>query len=644
VTSDARPDALSTVDDWKEALARVSAEHAKLEAMIESVPDFVCSVTTDGVFQYVNRVVPGMTSDQVLGHTIFEFSDPAAHPIIRDTIARVLSTGEPATYESLAIGGQGPQTPYLTRMRPIIKDGQIVALSVIATDISELQRATRRLDDQRKRTELAAEAAGVGYWHWDARHDVVHWDPTSCRHFGLLPDAGVTTYQGFLDRIHDGDRERIRREVDDSVNEGEYPGLQFRSITPAGETRWLMTFGRVERDQRGQPTGLLGCLLDVTERHRLEEQVLQAQRMDAVGQLAAGVAHNFNNLLAALVPTLELTARRSPESAPLMRDLQAAAQRAAEVVRHLTTFAGGHRREPVSATDAVEIARRVVELSRGIIDRAIAIDVFGPDVPTYVAVDGGEFEQALMNLVLNARDALAAIVAAGTPARIRIEIMRVADPKPRICIRVVDTGVGMTDDVRRRAIEPFFTTKPPGRGTGLGLSSTYAMVRSNGGTLEVTSSPGAGTTITMLLPEGVASPSARPTDANILGGRGERILLVDDEPAVRSAIYAVLEEEGYRVQPFGDSLDALAAFEAAPASFDALIIDRSMPRLGGQALLDRMLALAPATRAISFSGQDASLVGARAALHKPVSIEELLRTVRRVLDEDVPPGVDCSGG
>ena len=227
--SDAPPDAPSTVQALNEVLATVRADHAKLEAMIESVPDFVCWLTPEGVFEYVNRVVPGMTSEQVLGHTIFEFVDPAAHPIIRAAFARVLSTREPATYESLALGGQGPQTPYLTRIRPVIKDGQVVALTAVATDVSELQRATRRLDDQRKRTELAAEAAGVGYWHWDARHDVVHWDPTSCRHFGLPADAGVTTYRGFLERVHPADRERIQREVDDSVREGEYPGLQFRT-------------------------------------------------------------------------------------------------------------------------------------------------------------------------------------------------------------------------------------------------------------------------------------------------------------------------------------------------------------------------------------------------------------------------------
>jgi two-component system cell cycle sensor histidine kinase/response regulator CckA len=619
--------------DLDEELASVMAEHAKLEAMIETVPDFVCQLTPDAVFEYVNRAAPGLTREQVVGRTLFEFTDPAVHALIRETFARVVATGESATYRSLGFGSQGPQTPYFIRVRPLIKDGKVVALTTIATDVSELQRATRRLDDQRKRTELAAEAAGVGYWHWDARNDVVHWDATTCRHFGLPADAGVTTYQGFLDRVHPEDRERIQREVDDSVVQGEYPGLQFRSITPAGELRWLMTSGRLERDQHGETTGLLGCILDVTERRRLEERLQQAQRMDAVGQLAAGVAHNFNNLLAALVPSLELTARRAPECAPLMRDLQSAAQRAAEVVRQLTAFAGGHRRAPGAATNAVEIARRVVDLSRGIIDRAIAIELIGPDQSAFVDVEGGELEQALMNLILNARDALATTVAAGEPARIRIEITRLAEPKPQVCIRVVDTGIGMTEDVCRRAIEPFFTTKAPGRGTGLGLSSAYTMVRSSGGTLEIASKPDEGTTITMILPEDLASPVAHFKERTAGGCRHEQILLVDDEPAVLSAIAAVLEDEGYRVHAIADSLDALAAFEASPASFAAVIIDRSMPRLGGQALLDRMLAVAPTTRAISFSGHDASLTGARAALAKPVSSDELLRTLRRVLDE-----------
>ncbi len=626
-------DKSSTHLDVNDVLTKVRSDQAKLESMIETVPDFVCRLTPEGVFEYVNRVAPGLTREQVLGRTVFEFTDPADHPVIRAAFARVLATGEPDTYDSLGVGSQGPKTPYLTRVRPVFQDGRVVALTAVSTDVSELRLATLRLDDQRKRTELAAEAAGVGYWHWDARRDVVHWDPTACRHFGLTADAGVTTYRGFLERVHPDDRERIQREVDDSVVRGEYPGLQFRSITPAGETRWLMTSGRLERDERGEPTGLLGCILDVTDRRRLEEQLLQAQRMDAVGQLAAGVAHNFNNLLAALIPSLELTARRSPDSAPLMRDLLGAAQRAAEVVRQLTTFAGGYRRAPGAATNAVEIARRVVELSRGIIDRAIAIDVIGPEEPTFVEVEGGEFEQSLMNLVLNARDALAPTVAIGQPARIRIEITRLAESRPRICIRVVDTGIGMTEDVGRRAIEPFFTTKPPGQGTGLGLSSTYTMVRASGGTLEVTSSPGAGTTITMILPEDRTSRAVHPAGATVHGGRGEQILLVDDEQAVRSAIAAVLEAEGYRVRAIGDSLDALAVFEAAPTSFAAVIIDRSMPRLGGQALLDRMLAVAPATRAISFSGHDASLIGARAALAKPVSIDALLQTLRTVLDE-----------
>ena len=397
-------------------LRAAKAAHAELEAMIQSVPDFVCRLTTDAVFEYVNRVVPGLRIDQVLGRTLYEFIDPALHAPVRATIERVVANGESETLETFGVGPHGAPTPYITRVSGLMRAGQIVGLTIVARDISELHTATRGLADQRKRAELAAEAAGVGYWHWAAREDVVHWDPMMCRHFGLSVDQGITTYQGFLDRVYPEDRDRIRREVDESVQRGAYGGLEFRSITPAGETRWLMTIGRVERDDAGDVTGLLGCCLDVTDRRRLEDQLLQAQRMDAVGQLAAGVAHNFNNLLAALVPSLELTARQVPSSAPLMLELLGAAQRAAEVVRQLTTFAGGARSAPSTATDAVEIAHRVVELSRGVIDRAIDIEVFAPEHRTLVDVDDGGLEQALMNLVLNARDALTGAVTAGAPA------------------------------------------------------------------------------------------------------------------------------------------------------------------------------------------------------------------------------------
>ncbi len=376
-------------------------------------------------------------------------------------------------------------------------------------------------------------------------------------------------------------------------------------------------------------TGLLGCLLDVTERRRLDEQLQQSQRLDAVGQLSAGVAHNFNNLLAALIPALELTARRSPDCAPLLEDLLGAAQGAAEVVRQLTAFAGGGRGAG-GATDAAALARRVADLARAVLDRAIVLEVVTPEAPVLVQVDGGELEQALMNLVLNARDALEGAIVLGRSARIRIEVSAAADARVRV--RVTDSGAGMSDEVRRRAVEPFFTTKPPGRGTGLGLSSVYAMVTARGGALEIASQPGSGTTIDLLLRPAASAPRAAAPGRRAAGGSGEVVLLIDDDATVRRAISAVLESGGYRVRGIGDPHEALAVFAADPAAFAVAIVDHSMPGLSGHALLDRMLAIAPTFRAISFSGHDVQLNGARAQLAKPVSSDTLLATVRRVVD------------
>lgn len=630
--SDDRAELARRVAALEAELASVRSSHATLEAMVESVPDFVVRVTVDGVFEYVNRFFPGISRDQIIGRSAFEFTAPDEHDRVRAALRRVVATGEPTSYETTGLNAAGLPTPYFTRVAPIIENGRVVGLTSVATDVSEVKEMARSLADHRDRLELAAAAANIGYWHWDARSDVVRWDPTSCRHFGVPPEAGRTTYQGFLDRLHPEDRGRIRSEVDESVVRGHYKGLQFRTVTPAGELRWLMTAGRVERDEHGVVSGLLGCLIDVTERRRLEEHLLQAQRLDAVGQLAAGVAHNFNNLLAALIPALEMTARTAPDGAPLLRELQGSAQRAADVVRQLTAFAGGRPRESAQTTDAAEIARRVVELARGVLDRAITIDLVVPAEPALARVDSGELEHALMNLVLNARDALEDVIAKGRPARILVGVSVAAGPPARVEVHVTDTGAGMTEEVRRRSIEPFFTTKGPGRGTGLGLSSTYAMVTAHGGELDIDSIAGGGTTISMRLPAATAvSASAKLPDDSALGG-SETVLLVDDDDAVRRTIASVLRAAGYHIRDFGDPLEALAVFSDDPAAFDVAIVDHSMPGLSGQALLDRMRAVAPTVRAISFSGHDVPLQGARAQLAKPVSINVLLAALRRVLD------------
>jgi PAS domain-containing protein len=276
------------------------------------------------------------------------------------------------------------------RYSPIVEDGHITSVSCVATDVTSVKATARALAEREQRLELAVRAADIGYWHWDARADQVTWDAISCRHLGVPVDVGTTSYAGFLARVHPLDRDRIRAEVDDAMARGLYPGLRFRALAPSGEPRWLMTIGSVER-AGAEITGLDGCLVDVTARTRLEQQLAQAQRMDAVGQLAAGVAHNFNNLLAAILPALELAGRRAPDTAPLLAEVRAAAERSADVVRQLMSFAGGAAPGTVDqACDAAAVARSVVQLARAMIDRRYELSLHAPSAPVPVRAEAGE--------------------------------------------------------------------------------------------------------------------------------------------------------------------------------------------------------------------------------------------------------------
>ncbi|HKU41603.1 MAG TPA: ATP-binding protein, partial [Polyangiales bacterium] len=256
----------------------------------------------------------------------------------------------------------------------------------------------------------------------------------------------------------------------------------------------------VIRDNAGEAQYLVGVVEDVTERKSVADQLRQAQKMEAIGNLSAGIAHNFNNMLAVIMPSLDVATLHLPlERKPLLREAAHAARRASELVRQLMTFAG----QSPSSQRAHHSSHEVIEDAVGICARA-----FGPDLqldlhfdcsPVTLLCNAGQLEQVLVNLLLNARDAVR--TAAPPCGRIGVRVsLRKSDDEPRLCIQVSDNGCGMNEEVKARAFEPFFTTKGPGRGTGLGLATSYAIVRDHCGTLECWSQPGKGTTFTLVLP------------------------------------------------------------------------------------------------------------------------------------------------
>ena len=394
-------------------------------------------------------------------------------------------------------------------------------------------------------------------------------------------------------------------------------------------------------------------LTESKERRQLEGQLLQSQKMEAMGRLAGGVAHDFNNLLTPILVYAQLTARAlPPEERGLREDLgeiERAAKRAADLIRQLLAFSRRQMVEP----KVLNLNILVLELDK-LLRRTVGEDVelltlLGPNLGS-VKIDPGQMEQVLVNLVVNARDAMPA------GGKITIETSNVAldeeyarvhpdvSAGEYVRVAVSDTGSGMTEEVKARIFEPFYTTKEVGKGTGLGLSTCYGIVVQSGGHITVDSEPGGGTTVNIYLPQ-IEEPVARPDgqgDRAALPRGSERVLLVEDEPSVRRTASRILTDQGYSVLEASNGDEALSLSKRhADGEIDLLLTDVVMPLMGGMELAERFKEPHASAKVIYTSGYvDETAIGREAPdrdgdfVQKPFTAEALARKVREVLDRD----------
>jgi len=385
--------------------------------------------------------------------------------------------------------------------------------------------------------------------------------------------------------------------------------------------------------------------LEALERERaLYAQLQQAQRLESVGTLAGGVAHDFNNLLLVILSHAEGMRRRLTGGAPELADsvaaIEGSARRAAELTRQLLAFS----RQQVADRDAFELnaaTEHSLSLIRRLLPASIDLRVACSEEPISVWGAPYELDQVLMNLCVNARDAMPEGGALEITTAIVQRRGNDGVERPHASIRVRDHGVGMTPEQRARIFDPFFTTKGPDRGTGLGLSVVHGIVSRWGGSIEVDSTLGEGTTMTVFLPlserRSSAAKSAADAGDELRGDEG--VLLADDEPRVRQVIGSILTEAGYRVVACGDGVEALERFRAAPDAIDILITDAVMPRMGGRELYEALTVDRPWLPCLICSGYTADTVtpdflmpGRREFLQKPFVSDELLGRMRALLD------------
>ena len=404
-------------------------------------------------------------------------------------------------------------------------------------------------------------------------------------------------------------------------------------------------------DANGALAQVLVTFSDITDRKRLEGQLMQAQKMESIGRLAGGIAHDFNNLLTVISAGLDLgMAPLAPEhpSRARLADVADAAQSAAALTRHLLAFS---RKEIIApkVLDLNEVIRRTEKMILRLIGEDIELRAICGENVTPIRFDPGQVEQILVNLAVNARDAMPA----GGRLTIATSNLWVDDPQTAqeggarpgeyAVLAVSDSGAGMSEDVRAHLFEPFFTTKGPGQGTGLGLAMVYGAVQQNGGRIEVYSEPDQGTTFKIYLPaaKGIPQRPPGPTAADA-GMRSATTLLVEDDPRVRRLANDALASLGHVVHTFASGADALRALPSLDPVPELLITDVIMPGMNGRILAERVTALLPKIRVLFVSGYAENIIGDRGVLKsgieflaKPYSLEQLSRRVREVLDAAV---------
>jgi signal transduction histidine kinase/ActR/RegA family two-component response regulator len=436
--------------------------------------------------------------------------------------------------------------------------------------------------------------------------------------------------------------------------EPEHPLLLMSAQT---EGRLVQVQTNALADPDGTAMGRVLILRDVTQLDQLEENIRRAQKLDAVGRLAGGISHDFNNLLAIINSYADLLLLKAKPNDPLekyYRNIRTAGQRGADLVARLMTFS---RRvsSPPQAVNPADVVREVEKMMRPIIRENIELVVDAPPALPQLFTDPGQIEQVLVNLCLNARDAIAEAgritISLATRKFDSLEAARLNlhGPGSYLLLSVADTGCGIPFEIRDKIFEPFFTTKEVGKGTGLGLAMVYSLIKQNRGRIDVQSEPDQGAVFTIYLPALVAQPPAGMVREDAPGGppKGhERVLLVEDDPNFADCIKNLLEMHGYITVAATHGEEALALFRAHDGNFDLLVADIVLPKLSGRALATQVRVQRPDLRVLFMSGyENIGTVDQPGPgtdrLQKPFSLNTLLERVRALLDGP-PPGAATS--
>ncbi|MBE9528013.1 MAG: PAS domain S-box protein [Proteobacteria bacterium] len=610
-------DTEGSVIGWQ-GTANDITEHKRLEKglrtlshAIEQIPTSVIITDTEGTIEYVN---PKFTEN--LGYTL--------GTVMEQNISMLNSELQPASFYADLLaevrGGavwhgdasfkkkSGETVWELITVSSILgSEGAPTHLLFVKVDDTERKRAEEALTRSEASLAEAQRIAHVGNWTWDIVANTITWSDEAYRVFGFAPQSVAVDYDLFIGTVHPEDRAVIEARLERALKSFQPYRVEHRIVRTGGEERTVLQNGEVECDEDGKPVRMIGTVSDVTERNRLETEVLKAQKLESVGVLAGGIAHDFNNILTGVLGNISMAKITvDPEGSVFKRlaEAEKATEQARGLTQHLLTFSKGG--EPVKSVVALGPVVRSAALfalrgSNVRFDCSVAEDLWATEV------DEGQIVQVINNLIINADQAMPE----GGDISVICENIAVSEGSALqlsvgeyVAVTVEDHGCGIDSENRTKVFDPYFTTKK--EGSGLGLAATYSIIKKHGGRIDMESTSGVGTTFRLYLKATKAPVTALSVeDPRPVPGTG-RILVMDDEKGIRGLLTVMLEHLGYEVKTTKDGASAIESYRVALKNgkgYDAVIMDLTIPGgMGGREAIKRLLEIDPDVQAIVSSG------------------------------------------
>ena len=629
---------------------------ARLKATLEATRDGILVIDLERRILFYNRRyldLFGFTAADLVG---------GGQDLVLDRLSHELEDEQVGKLTARELSGE-PATERLDILR--FKDGRVFERSVaphrigsitvgrVASfrDIGVAVRTAEALEHHRTFLELAQEVAHIGSWVAELDgSDRLGWSAESHRIFGVPLGTFEGTSEAFYVFVHADDRDAVRTVSREAIANRLPYDIEHRVVRPDGTVRWVHEQANILRDDQGRPRRMIGTVQDVTVRRQLEDQLRQAQKMEAIGRLAGGIAHDLNNALTAIAGYAELAlgeVEAEHPARPDVEEIRRAAERAGSVTRQLLAFSRKQLLEP-RIFDLNNTITGIARLLSRLLGGDVHVETRLSDEPLTVLGDPGQVEQAVINLAVNARDAMPGgghlVLTTG------IEIVdesfaRAHVPMPAgsyVVLSVTDSGHGMSRDTQARIFEPFFTTKDVGKGTGLGLSMVYGTLKQIGGFIFVDSEIDRGTTFSLYFrPAVLIAPvvAAAPHSGEARDSRGnETLLIVEDETAVRKLVASALRHDGYHLLLASSAEEALVMADGYDGTIDLLLTDAIMPGKSGLELANLMVARRPGLTVVVMSGytednlEISGLIEPVSLIQKPFTPNDLRRRIREALN------------